>query len=408
MAAIPHHAPTQDPPIVNLHPVIQKLESEMTAWRRRLHARPELGFEETETARFVGDKLRSFGIETTEGIGRTGVVGTLNGRLGAGETLGLRADMDALPMQEARPLPHASTSPGRMHACGHDGHVATLLGAAAALARAPDFAGTVRFIFQPAEEGLGGALAMLDDALFDRFPCDRIFAFHNSERPLGQVVVYHDVVAAAADRFKITIRGRGGHAATPHFAIDPIPIAARILLAIEALPGRMTEAASPAVVTVGAIHAGDAFNIIPDTATMIGTVRCFDEQVRATLEASIKRITEGEATLYGASAEVAYQTLFAVTVNDAEQARRLGNAAAEVVGADRIVWNPAPELGSEDFSFMLQRRPGCYFLIGQGDSEHGAVCHDTQYDFNDRILAIGASIWVRLVERELAPPGPSS
>ena len=408
MAAIPHHAPTQDPPIVNLHPVIQKLESEMTAWRRRLHARPELGFEETETARFVGDKLRSFGIETTEGIGRTGVVGTLNGRLGAGETLGLRADMDALPMQEARPLPHASTSPGRMHACGHDGHVATLLGAAAALARAPDFAGTVRFIFQPAEEGLGGALAMLDDALFDRFPCDRIFAFHNSERPLGQVVVYHDVVAAAADRFKITIRGRGGHAATPHFAIDPIPIAARILLAIEALPGRMTEAASPAVVTVGAIHAGDAFNIIPDTATMIGTVRCFDEQVRATLEASIKRITEGEAALYGASAEVAYQTLFAVTVNDAEQARRLGNAAAEVVGADRILWNPAPELGSEDFSFMLQRRPGCYFLIGQGDSEHGAVCHDTQYDFNDRILAIGASIWVRLVERELAPPGPSS
>ena len=408
MAAIPHHAPTQDPPIVNLHPVIQKLESEMTAWRRRLHARPELGFEETETARFVGDKLRSFGIETTEGIGRTGVVGTLNGRLGAGETLGLRADMDALPMQEARPLPHASTSPGRMHACGHDGHVATLLGAAAALARAPDFAGTVRFIFQPAEEGLGGALAMLDDALFDRFPCDRIFAFHNSERPLGQVVVYHNVVAAAADRFKVTIRGRGGHAATPHFAIDPIPIAARILLAIEALPGRMTEAASPAVVTVGAIHAGDAFNIIPDTATMIGTVRCFDEQVRATLEASIKRITEGEATLYGASAEVAYQTLFAVSVNDAEQARRLGNAAAEVVGADRIVWNPAPELGSEDFSFMLQRRPGCYFLIGQGDSEHGAVCHDTQYDFNDRILAIGASIWVRLVERELAPPGPSS
>ena len=408
MAAIPHHAPTQDPPIVNLHPVIQKLESEMTAWRRRLHARPELGFEETEKARFVGDKLRSFGIETTEGIGRTGVVGTLNGRLGAGETLGLRADMDALPMQEARPLPHASTSPGRMHACGHDGHVATLLGAAAALARAPDFAGTVRFIFQPAEEGLGGALAMLDDALFDRFPCDRIFAFHNSERPLGQVVIYHNVVAAAADRFKITIRGRGGHAATPHFAIDPIPIAARILLAIEALPGRMTEAASPAVVTVGAIHAGDAFNIIPDTATMIGTVRCFDEQVRATLEASIKRITEGEAALYGASAEVAYQTLFAVTVNDAEQARRLGNAAAEVVGADRIVWNPAPELGSEDFSFMLQRRPGCYFLIGQGDSEHGAVCHDTQYDFNDRVLAIGASIWVRLVERELAPPGPSS
>jgi amidohydrolase len=408
MAAVARNTLETEHGLVNLLPAVLALESEMTAWRRRLHARPELGFQEAETARFVADKLRSFGIETTERVGRTGVVGTLNGRLGAGETLGLRADMDALPMQEARPLPHASTSPGRMHACGHDGHVATLLGAAAALARAPDFAGTVRFIFQPAEEGLGGALAMLDDALFDRFTCDRIFAFHNSERPLGQVVVYDKVVAAAADRFTITIRGRGGHAAMPHFAIDPIPIAARILLAIEALPGRMTEAASPAVVTVGAIHAGEAFNIIPDTATAIGTVRCFDEQVRATLEANIKRIAEGEAALYGASAEVAYQTLFAVTVNDAEQAKRLGKAAAEIVGEDRIMWNPAPELGSEDFSFMLQRRPGCYFLIGQGDSDHEAVCHDTHYDFNDRILAIGASIWVRLIERELARGGSSS
>jgi amidohydrolase len=310
--------------------------------------------------------------------------------------------MDALPMTEARAVPHASQSPGCMHACGHDGHVATLLGAAAALARSPDFAGTVQFIFQPAEEGRGGAVAMMDDALFERFPCDRIFAFHNSERPLGQVVIYENVVAAAADRFTITIRGRGGHAAMPHLALDPIPIAARILLAIEALPGRVTEAASPSVVTVGAIHAGDAFNIIPDTAVLVGTVRCFDERVRATLEANIRRIAAGEAALYGASAEVAYETLFAATINDAEQARRLGNAAGEIVGPENLIWNPAPELGSEDFSFMLQRRPGCYFLIGQGDAEHAAVCHDTQYDFNDRILAIGASIWVRLVERELA------
>jgi amidohydrolase len=387
---------------MNLVSSILDLQADMTAWRRHLHRRPELGFEEIETARFVADKLRGFGLETVEGVGRTGVVATLRGRRGDGARLGLRADMDALPMTEARPLPHASLSPGRMHACGHDGHVATLLGAASVLARAPDFAGTVQFIFQPAEEGRGGAVAMMDDALFERFPCDRIFAFHNSERPFGQVVVYEKVVAAAADKFTITVRGRGGHAAMPHLALDPIPIAARILLAIEALPGKVTEAASPAVVTVGAIHAGDAFNIIPETAVLVGTVRCFDETVRATLEANIRRIAEGEAALCGASAEVVYETLFAVTVNDAEQARRLGQVAGEIVGPENLVWNPAPELGSEDFSFMLQQRPGCYFLIGQGDAEHGAVCHDTHYDFNDRILAIGASIWVRLVERELA------
>jgi amidohydrolase len=393
---------------LNLHPAIRPFEAEMTDWRRWLHARPELGFQETETARFVAEKLRGFGIETVAGIGGTGVVGTLQGRRGPGGSIGLRADMDALPMQEARPLPHASTASGRMHACGHDGHVATLLGAAAALAQAPDFAGTVRFIFQPAEEGLGGALAMLEDRLFERFPCDRIFAFHNSERPFGQVVVYDKVVAAAADRFTITIRGRGGHAAMPHFAIDPIPTAARILLAIEALPGRVTESASPAVVTVGAIHAGDAFNIIPDSATLTGTVRCFDETVRAVLEANIRRIAEGEAALYGATAEIAYQTLFAATVNDPEQAGRLRQAAADVVGEERLVLNPAPELGSEDFSFMLRHKPGCYFLIGQGDAEHAAVCHDTMYDFNDGILAIGASIWVRLIERELAGQSASS
>ncbi|MER8512953.1 amidohydrolase [Mesorhizobium sp. M1060] len=225
---------------MKLDPSVQQLETEMTAWRRHLHANPELGFEEFETARFVADKLRAWGIETTEGVGRTGVVGTLRGRLGAGRSLGIRADMDALPMTEARPLAHASRTPGRMHGCGHDGHTTMLLGAASALVRSPDFAGTVHFIFQPAEEGRGGALAMLNEGLFERFPCDEVYALHNCERPLGEIAVHRGTVAAAADRFEIVVHGRGGHAAMPHLAINPLPIAARILLAIEALP-----AASP-------------------------------------------------------------------------------------------------------------------------------------------------------------------
>jgi amidohydrolase len=384
-------------------PSIQQLQGEMTAWRRHLHANPELGFEEVETARFVADRLRALGIETVEGVGRTGVVGTLKGRLGPGPSIGIRADMDALPMTEARALPHASRNPGRMHACGHDGHTASLLGAAAALSRSPEFAGTVHFIFQPAEEGLGGALAMIEDDLFERFPCDEVYAFHNHERPYGEIIVHENVVAAAADRFEMTVRGQGGHAAAPHLTIDPIPIAARILLAIEALPGQLTDASSPAVVTVGAIHAGEAFNIIPDTASLVGTVRCFSEDVRRSLEDAIRRIADGEATMRGASVEIDYKTLFAPTVNTAAQARHLAEAVADVAGESSVVWNPVPEMGSEDFSFMLQRRPGCYFMIGQGDAEHQAVCHDTRYDFNDRILPLAASIWVRLVERRLAP-----
>ena len=387
---------------MNIVSSIAQLEPEMTQWRRHLHTIPELGFEETETARFVASKLREFGIETTEGVGRTGVVGVLRGRFGEGPSIGIRADMDALPMTEARRLPHASLNAGRMHACGHDGHTSALLGAAAALARSPDFSGTVTFIFQPAEEGLGGARAMLDDGLFERFPCEEVYAFHNSERPLGQVVVHDGVVAAAADRFVITVRGKGGHAAAPHLARDPIPVAARILLAIEALPARRIDASTPAIVTVGAIHAGNAFNTIPDTTTLTGTVRCFSEAVTAELEASIRRIAEAEASAHDTTVEIAFETLFAPTVNTRAQAELIAEIAAATVGAEHVVRNPAPEMGSEDFSFMLQKRPGCYLLIGQADTEHEAAAHDPNYDFNDRILPLAASIWVRLVERRLS------
>jgi amidohydrolase len=390
---------------MKLVPSVLQLEGDMTAWRRHLHANPELGFEEIETAGFVTAKLRSWGIDAVEGIGRTGVVGTLKGRLGTGGSIGIRADMDALPMTEARDLPHASRVPGKMHGCGHDGHTAMLLGAACTLAHAPDFAGTVHFIFQPAEEGRGGARAMLEDGLFERFPCDEVYGLHNSERPLGEIAIHRNAVAAAADRFEIVVRGRGGHAAMPHLANDPIPVAARILLGIEALPGRLTNVLSPAIVTVGSFRAGEAFNTIPDVAILTGTVRTFDPEVQKTLEAAIKRIAVFEAEGRGAGVEVNYETPFAPTINTPERAETMAQVAIEVVGAERVVLDPAPEMGSEDFCYMLQQRPGCYFLLGQADADHEAAAHDTFYDFNDAILPIGASLWVRLAERRLAPRG---
>lgn len=388
---------------MRLVPSVLQLEGEMTAWRRHLHAHPELGFEEVETARFVAGKLRSWGIETVEGVGRTGVVGTLKGRLGTGGSIGIRADMDALPMVEARDLAHASKVHGRMHGCGHDGHTAMLLGAACALAQSPDFAGTVHFIFQPAEEGRGGAVAMLDDGLLERFPCDEIYALHNCERPLGEIAIHHTVVAAAADRFEIVVRGRGGHAAMPHLANDPIAIAARILLDIEALPGRLTDVHSPAIVTVGSFRAGEAFNTIPDTAVLTGTVRTFDPKVQAALETAIGRIAAAAAEGRGADVDIRYERPFAPTINAPEQADFMARVAAEVMGGERLVLDPPPEMGSEDFCYMLRRRPGCYFLLGQADPDHQAACHDTLYDFNDAILPMGASLWVRLAERRLAP-----
>ena len=392
---------------MKLVPSVQQLETEMTAWRRHLHANPELGFEEFETAWFVADKLRSWGIETTEGVGRTGVVGTLRGRLGPGRRLGIRADMDALPMTEARPLPHASRIPGRMHGCGHDGHTAMLLGAASALARSPDFAGTVHFIFQPAEEGRGGALAMLNDGLLERFPCDEVYVLHNSERPLGEIAIHHRTVAAAADRFEIVVKGKGGHAAMPHLAINPLPIAAHILLAVEALPGRLTDAHSPAIVTVGSLRAGEAFNTIPDTAFLTGTVRTFDARVQKTLETAIRRIAKNEAEAFGASVDIRYATPFAPTINTPAEADIMIAVAGEVMGPDHVVVDPPPEMGSEDFCYMLEQRPGCYFLLGQADDAHQAAAHDTNYDFNDATLSIGASLWVRLVERRLSGGGAS-
>lgn len=390
--------------MMRLDPGVLAIGADMVAWRRHLHARPEIGFEERETAAFVAGLLRQWGYDVAEGVARTGVVATLAGSGGQGRTIGLRAELDALPMDEKTGLPHASTEPNRMHACGHDGHMTMLLGAARVLAERKAFSGTVRFIFQPAEEGAGGALAMLADGLFEHWPCDEIYALHNSERALGIVDVHDGAVAAAALRFEIVITGKGGHAATPHLAVDPLAVAARVVLALEALPGRITDAVAPAVVSVGTINAGTAFNSIPDVATLTGTVRCFDRATLGVLEAAIRRVAEGHAAIAGARAAVTVETVFAPTVNTPAEAEAVAEVAAGVVGEANVRRNPPPEMGSEDFSFMLEQRPGCYFLLGQGDAAHAAVAHDPHYDFNDALLPIGASIWVNLVRRRLGLP----
>lgn len=382
---------------------IAPLVPEMTAWRHHLHSIPELGLEEVETAAYVADLLRSFGLEVTEGVGQTGVVATLRGKRGPGPSLGLRAELDALPMTEQRKLDYASKRLGRMHACGHDGHMAMLLGAAKALAEdGADLAGTVHFIFQPAEEGRGGAAAMLRDGLFERFPCDEVYATHNHARPLGSVMVYHDVLAAACDIFHIDVRGVGGHASSPHNTVNPLHAAARLLIALEGLPARVTDARHASVVTIGALNGGEAFNVIPDHVRMAGTVRCLDMATRSRIEAAIRRQVDAVALAEGVTITLDFQNAFSVTRNTAAEADHVIAVATAMFGAENVIVDPLPQMGSEDFCFMLEQRPGCYFLLGQKDDAHTQYCHDTHYDFNDRLLGIGAAFWVALVRHRLA------
>ena len=389
-----------------INPAIRALLPEMTRWRQALHAIPELGLQEVETAAKVAALCRGFGLTVTERVGVTGVVATLQGRRAIKgdeqcRSIGIRAELDALPMSETRPLPYASTRPSVMHACGHDGHMAMLLGAAKALAADSDFSGQVHFIFQPAEEGLGGALAMLADGLFDRFPCDEIYAMHNSAHDLGRVLVHHGVVAAAADRFVIIIKGQGGHAATPQDARNPLSAAARMLIALESLPARVTDARQPVVITLGSLNGGDAFNVIPAEAKLAGTVRALDMATRARMETEIRRQVTAIAAAEGVAVEIDYTSPFSVTRNTAPQADHVIAAATAIFGADQVVIDPPPEMGSEDFGFMLEKQPGCYFQLGQGDAEHQAYCHDVTFDFNDLALEPGASLWVRLVQDRL-------
>ena len=388
---------------------IASSEEEMTQWRRDIHAHPELGFEELRTAGIVADKLAGFGLEVHRGIGKTGVVGVLRAGSSA-RSVGLRADMDALPIVEANHFAHRSTHAGRMHACGHDGHTTMLLGAAKYLAATRAFDGVVHFIFQPAEEGLGGARAMIADGLFEKFPCDAIFGMHN--RPglaLGKFAVRAGPMMAGGAYFDIHVTGRGAHGARPESGIDPVLVASHIAIALQSIVSRNVRPIDAAVLSVTKIHGGDAYNVIPQTAQLSGTVRAFTPEVMTLVEAGMQRIVKGTAEAFGAAAELDFRAIFAPTINDAAQADFAASVCAAVAGAENVNRNPNLIVASEDFSFMLEKVPGCYFNIGNGAGEEDGAgnceVHNPSYDFNDGALTLGASVFARIVETRLAAPG---
>lgn len=384
---------------------IARHEPEIAAWRRDIHAHPELGYEEHRTGDLVARLLAAFDLEVHRGLGKTGVVGTLR-RGNGGPAIGLRADMDALPIQELNTFDHRSVHPGKMHACGHDGHTAMLLGAAWYLAQRASFDGVVHFIFQPAEEGLAGAQTMIDDGLFERFPAERVFGMHNwPGLAVGRFAVRPGPIMAAADRFEIRVRGRGSHAAMPHQGVDPILVASHIVVALQALTSRNTDPADSVVVSVAQINGGDTFNVIPDAVTLTGTVRSLQHTSRDRTERNLRAMAEQVAAAFGAKAETVYHRDYPATVNSAAETTIAAAAAAAVVGESNVLRDLPPSMGAEDFSFMLDALPGCYLWIGNGATGDGCPLHNPNYDFNDDILTIGASYWVRLVERVL-PESP--
>jgi hippurate hydrolase len=374
----------------------------LTSTRRHLHRHPELSFQEAETAALVAASLQEWGWEVTRGVGGHGVVGTL--RQGSGtRSVALRADMDALPIPEATGRPWTSCRDGVMHACGHDGHTTMLLGAAQHLARTRRFSGTVHLVFQPAEEAgrNSGAQRMIADGLFERFPCDAIFGLHNQPGlAAGTFGFGAGPFMSASDGARITIHGRGGHAARPHQAVDPVFVAGSLVVALQSVVSRNVDPRQTAIVTVGALHAGSAANVIPDTAEMALSIRSFDPGVRDLLEQRIRALVTAHAEGYGARAEIEYERGYPVVVNSAEETDFARRVAEELVGPERVIHPFPPVTGSEDFAYYLLEKPGCFFRLGNG--EDGAMLHNPRYDFNDEILTVGAAFWTRLVERYLA------
>ncbi len=381
---------------------IRKRHPEHVALRRDLHAHPELAFEERRTSDVVAERLQRMDIEVFRGMAQTGVVGKLSAGSG-GRALGLRADMDALPLNELNTFSHHSRSPGRMHACGHDGHTAMLLAAAEYLASTREFDGTVYFIFQPAEEGEGGGRVMVEEGLFERFPMEAVFGMHNWPGiPVGKFGVISGPVMACADQFDITIAGHGAHAAMPHQGVDPIVVGSALIQALQGIRSRCLDPLDPAVLSVTQFHAGDAYNVIPGEAVLRGTVRAFRSHVQDAVEAAIGRMCNGIAASFGADIRLDYRRGYPPTINSADEAQLCRQVAAQVVGQDNVLTDLAPTMGAEDFSYMLQAKPGCYVWIGNGIGEGGCMLHNPRFDFNDEILPIGATYWVRLVERVLA------
>jgi amidohydrolase len=398
------HAPASlraDGAAMPIIPEVLEFADELTAIRRDIHAHPELGFEEDRTSDIVAEKLAEYGCEVHRGLATTGVVGTIR-KGNSLRAIGLRADMDCLSMQELNEFEHRSTDDGKMHACGHDGHTTMLLGAAKYLAKTRNFDGTVHFIFQPGEEGHGGGRVMVQQGLFDKFPCDAVFAMHNKPGiAVGNMATTLGPLLAASDRFDIKVKGRGTHAAHPHSGNDPFIVGAQIVLALQTIPARNVDPIDSAVISVGFMCGGSAYNVIPDELHIGGTVRSFRPEVQALLERRMGEVARGAAAMHGAACEFAYRCNYPATVNHADEAKFAAGVAAEVCGADNVTTTIAPSMGGEDFSFMLQARPGAMLWLGNGPGEGGCFLHNARYDFNDTALPYGVSFFCRLAERFL-------
>jgi len=382
------------------------LKPEMKEWRRDFHAHPEIGYEEVRTSGIVAEKLESWGLEVHRGLGRTGVVGVLRGRHPGNRSIGLRADMDALPMPELNEFAHRSTNPNAMHACGHDGHTAMLLGTAKHLAATRDFAGTVHFIFQPAEEGLTGALAMIQDGLFQRFPCDAVYGIHNQPGlPLGVVAIRPGTVLAAVDYFSIKLKGRSSHAAAPHLGLDPLPGATQLYSALQSLVSRRMNPHSTAVLSIGQFHAGTSDIVIPEVVEMRGTIRTLTPENRRQMDELFHAMVAGTAAAHGLELELDYRRSYPPTINTPEQSALAREAAEAVVGEEGIKDDLPSLTAGEDFAYLLNASPGgAFLLLGQAgpDGENAVPVHNGRYDFNDDLLPIGASCFVGIVGKELS------
>jgi len=383
---------------MTIHPRIEAMSGEIAEWRRDFHRNPELLFDVHRTAQVVAEKLKSFGCdEVVTGIGQTGVVAVIRGkRQGSGRVVGLRADMDALPIEEQTNLPYRSTVPGKMHACGHDGHTAMLLGAARYLTETRDFDGTAILIFQPAEEGGGGGREMVKDGMMERFGVQEVYGLHNMPGlPIGSFAVRPGPMMAAADRFLITLGGRGGHAAKPNETIDPVVASAQIISALQTIASRNCDPLDSVVVSVTAVKAGEAYNVIPQTAELKGTVRTLSKDMRILAEKRLREIVTGVAGAMGCTAVIDYELGYPVTFNNAEKTSFVAKVAGSLVGSSNVDLAVPPTMGSEDFSFMLEERPGSYIFMGNGDS---AGLHHPAYDFNDKAIPVGVSYWASIVE----------
>ena len=387
-------------PIINR---IAEYQDEMIAWRRHIHKHPETAFEEHQTSDYVALRLHKFGIDVHRGLAGTGVVGTLKGGKGDGPAIGLRADMDALDIEEKNDIDYKSENPGKMHACGHDGHSTMLLGAAKYLSETKNFAGTVHFIFQPAEENEGGGRVMIEEGLFEKFPVESVYGMHNMPGiPVGEFAIRPGPIMASFDIFEITLTGTGTHAALPQLGRDTVVAASQLVTALQTIASRTVSPFDAAVVSVTQIHTGDTWNVIPEEAVIRGTTRAFKEEIQTHMETEIRRIADGIAATFGVTAQVHYERRYPPTINDAAETDLTAGIAREIAGNDMVSLDKDPMMGAEDFAFMLNEKPGAYMWIGNGPRDGGCMLHNPHYDFNDEVLPLGASYWAKLVETRLA------